>query len=359
MTSIIDLTRRLEISTEPWQVRRLAGFYEPPSDEHPYGNGRLYLPKHQRLWSWKNKRGMQKQRELIDSILHNYPIPTIILNALDDGTRERWEIYDGRHRVETIWRFVNSKFSIKIDGVEIFYPDLCPADKARFNDRTIPVGVTTAASPAQLAEVFIRLNSGKALSQADYCHACRDAPLIASTIEILEANRERFRSLFGGEDITKRALMPDWVGVVLGLSTGIGGNMTTSFERIQTYLEEEIDTEAVTAGMNALFDLYTRAAAVTASSTKELKRYVKIGFINAFFLAAWMESADKEKVITDWVRVISHIRKTGLTSLISVSGAQNLTDVKILAVHEKIRVWLANGTMVMDTDSVSYDSDGD
>jgi hypothetical protein len=219
------------------------------------------------------------------------------------------------------------------------------------------VVVTTAASPAQLAEVFIRLNSGKALSQADYCHACRDAPLIASTIEILEANRERFRSLFGGEDITKRALMPDWVGVVLGLSTGMGGNMTTSFERIQIYLEDEVDTEAVNLGMDALFDLYTRAMAATATSVNELKRYVKIGFVNAFFLAAWMGSTNKEKTITDWVRVISHIRKTGLTSLISVSGAQNLTDVKILAVHEKIRIWLANGTA--DTDSVSYDSDAD
>jgi hypothetical protein len=151
--------------------------------------------------------------------------------------------------------------------------------------------------------------------------------------------------------------MPDWVGVVLGLSTGMGGNMTTSFERIQIYLEDEVDTEAVNLGMDALFDLYTRAAAATATSVNELKRYVKIGFVNAFFLAAWMGSTNKEKTITDWVRVISHIRKTGLTSLISVSGAQNLTDVKILAVHEKVRIWLANGTA--DTDSVSYDSDAD
>ena len=69
--SVIDQTRRIEISTEPWPVRRLATFYEPPTDEYPCGNGRLYLPRLQRLWSWKNKRGLKKQRDLIDSVLHN------------------------------------------------------------------------------------------------------------------------------------------------------------------------------------------------------------------------------------------------------------------------------------------------
>ena len=355
--SIIDLSRRLEISTEPWQLRRLAAFYEPPSDEYPFGNGRLYLPKHQRLWSWKNKRGLKKQRELIDSILHNYPIPTIILNALDDGVRERWQIYDGRHRIETIWRFVSGEFSISVDGVEVFYADLCDADRARFNDRTLPVVVTTAASPMQLAEVFIRLNSGKALSQADYCHACRDAPLIQSTLEILDANRERFRPLFGGEDITHRARTPDWVGIVLGLSTGVAGNMTTSFERLQVHLDLEVDMEAARAGFDALFTLYTRVSSATASSQKELKRYVKLGFVNAFFLADWMSNG--EKAIADWVRVVSHIRKTGLTSIITVMGAQNLTDAKIQAVHTKVHAWLANGAIPVGCDLSSEDSDED
>jgi len=357
--SIIDQSRRLEISTEQWQVRRLAMFYEPPTEEHPFGANRLYLPKHQRLWGWTNKRGLKKQRELIDSVLHNYPIPTIILNALDDGVRERWEIYDGRHRIETMWRFVNGKFSIPINGAEIFYDDLCTADQVRFNDRTLPVVVTSAASPAQLAEVFIRLNSGKALTQADYCHACRDAPLIQTTLELLDTNRERFRPLFGGEDITKRALTPDWVGIVLGLATGIGGNMTTSFERLQIYLDIEVDTHCVEAGFDAMFDLYTRAAAVTASSPAELKRYVKIGFINAFFLADWMSSGDRAKVITDWVRVISHIRRTGLTSIISVAGAQNLNDAKIQAVLRKVHEWLNGGAAPVGGDMESEDSEED
>lgn len=356
MSSVIDADRRLDISTEAWKVSRFAAGYEPPSTEHPHGNGRLYLPKHQRLWSWKHKRGLKKQRELIDSILHNYPIPTIILNAIDDGTRDRWEIYDGRHRVETIWRFVNGKFGIVIDGAEVLYAALSPADRDRFNDRTLPVVTTTTASPSQLAEVFIRLNSGKALSQADYCHACRDTPLIEKTLEIVNANAERFRALFGGADISTRELVPNWVGIVLGLSTGIAGNMTTSFERIQIHLDDEVNMDRVTAGMDALYDLYSRAAAVTKTSQTDLKRYVKIGFVNAFFLADLLQ-CDYEKVITDWVRVISHIRTTRNTSLVITSGAQNLTTDKINAVHKKVHAWLANGTVPAGSDTGSEDSE--
>ena len=354
MSSVIDATRRLDISTEAWKVSRLARDYTPPSPEHPDGSGRLYLPKHQRLWSWKNKRGLKKQQALIDSILHNYPVPTIILNAVDDGVRERWEVYDGRHRVETIWRFVNDKFGIMVDGAEVKYSALADADQSRFNDRTLPVVITADASPTQLGEVFIRLNSGKALSQADYCHACRDTPLIEATLDIIESNVDRFRPLFG-VDISSRELVPNWVGIALGLSTGVAGNMTTSFERIQVHLDDTVNIDKVTAGMDALFDLYTRAAAATASSPSELKRYVKIGFINAFFLADLMQS-DYETAVTNWVRVISHIRTTRNSSLVITSGAQNLTTDKINAVHRKVHAWLSTGSMPLN-DTGSEDSE--
>ena len=358
MDTVIDKSRRLEITTEPWQVRRLASFYEPPTAEHPGGNGRLYLPVHQRCWSWKHKKGLKKQRDLIDSILHNYPVPTIILNNIDDGVRERWQIYDGRHRVETLWNFTNNKFGVKNGDQEVFYKDLNDTDRGRFNDRTIPVTVTASATPIQLADVFIRLNSGKSLSQADYCHASRDTPLVQATLEIMTANRERFRPLFNGADITHRDNLPDWIGIVLGLTTGSAGNMTTSFERIQEFLDLAVHHAHVQRAMDALFDLYNRAATV-AVLPKELRRYAKVGFINAFFFADWMSGATdatREKAIVDWLRVITHIRTTGSKAIVTVSGAQNLTDAKIGAVRNNVRLWLT-GALHTSAESDSDDSD--
>lgn len=363
MTSIIDRSRRLEISSEPWKVRKLASYYEKETDEHPGGNGRLYLPAHQRCWSWKHKRGLKKQRDLIDSILHNYPVPTIILNSIDDGVRERWQIYDGRHRIETLWRFTNNQFSIKDGEREVFYRDLHEIDRARFNDRDIPVIVTASATSAQLAEVFIRLNSGKSLSQADYCHASRDSPLVRSTLEIMSVNRERFRPLFNGADITHRDNLPDWVGIVLGITTSHAGNMTTSFERIQEFLEIEVDATRVHAAMDALFDLYTRASTAATTEPKNLRAYTKVGFINAFFFADWMAATtdeEREKAIQDWIRVITHIRTTKSKAIVSISGAQNLTDTKIYAVLNNVHLWLVKGSVETSTDASSEeDSDED
>ena len=360
-SSVIDAFRRLEINHEPWSVRRLSTFYQPPSVEHPSGDGRLYLPRHQREWSWTHKKGLKKMRQFIDSVLHNYPIPTVILNAIDDGVRERWQIYDGRHRIETLWRFVNNRFSIIVGvGTEVYYRDLSDGDRMRFNDRQIPVATTTAASPAQLAEVFIRLNSGKSLSQADYCWASRDTPLIQSTMELLAVNKERFAPLFGGADITHRKNLPDWVGVMAGITTGNAANMTTSFERLQEHMDTPVNVARATAALDALCDLYTRATVIAPASDTHLKRYQKLGHINAFFFDAWLAAgADPATAITNWVRVIAHIRTTPVgICLITVAGAQNLNSEKLAAVKNKVTAWLTTGA-VPAADGSSVDNSDD
>lgn len=354
MTSVIDPARNLVTLSNLWSVNRLASYYELPTEEAPCGAGRLYLPKHQRLWSWKNKKGLAKQRGFIDSVLHNYPIPAIILNRIDDGVRERWQIYDGRHRVETIRRYKNNDFSLTVGEAEVFYKDLSTSDRQRFDERNIPTIIMDSASPSQLAEVFMRLNAGKALSQADYCHANQDTALVSGTLQILEANKERFRSLFGGSDITRRESMPDWVGLCLGLSTQNAGNMTTSFERLQTYLDLELDLDRVNAGFDALFNLYTDVGTLTTSLPRDLKRYERVGFINAFFLAEWLQNP--ESAISTWTSVVTHIRSSGDRSMVTIAGAQNLTTVKIDAVLTKVHGWLAGEYTVEDT---SDDSDSE
>jgi hypothetical protein len=352
--SVIDPSRSLNTLSNIWTVQRLASYYDLPTEEEPHGSGRLYLPKHQRLWSWKNKKGLIKQRSFIDSILHNYPIPAIILNRLDDGVRERWQIYDGRHRIETLRRFMNDDFSLKLEDREVYYSELCLSDKRRFNECNIPTIIVDAATSAQLAEVFMRLNAGRALSQADYCHANQDTALVCGTLQVLEENKERFRPLFGGADITRRESMPDWVGLCLGLSTQNAGNMTTSFERLQTYLDHILDPEKVRAGFDALFTLYTEVGLLTTAMPRDLKRYERVGFINAFFLADWIKNP--ETALSNWIKVVNHIRTTGNRGMVTITGAQNLTTAKIDAVLTKVHSWLSGSLMTFE---VMSDSDSE
>jgi hypothetical protein len=333
------------------------------SDEHPQGNGRIYLPPHQREWSWKNAAGLKKQQKFIDSVLHNFPIPMVILNQEDDGVRERWQIYDGRHRVETLWRFFNNKFCI---SGGIYYRDLNDADRTRFNERIIPVAITVCASNEQLADIFTRLNSGKALTQADYCWANRHVPLVRDTMILLDDNSERLSPLFGGVDITNRKNLPDWVGLVAGIVTANSGAMTTSFERLQAHFGVAVDTATVTPVLDALVELYTRANTESPVSRNSLKPYARVGFINAFFVHDWMAavSADeKAAVITNWVRVIKEVRtaEDGIgKGLVATQGAQNLNSAKIAKVIRRVHGWLrGEDPEVESEESVGDDSDSD
>ena len=361
MASIIDLTRRMEINNENWKVSRFASLYEQPSADHPEGGGRIYLPPHQRDWSWIGANGLKKMRKFIDTVLHNYPVPTIILNRFDDDVRDRWQVYDGRHRIETLWRFVNNKFGIKNGEAEVYYRDLCPSDRRHFDDRFLAVEVTDKASFVQLADVFIRLNSGKALTNADYCHASRDSPLIRGTIEHLTPYKERLRALFGGNDILAKKSLPHWIGIVLGLTLNVPGNMTTSFIRIQEHLDLAVNGAAVATAMDALVDLYTRANTAFVLPEKGLSRYSHIGFINAFFIADWM-SVPAESTVENWLRVILHIRKEDDDRIVHISGAQNLNDKKIQLVHDNVHTWLSKGVVAapplpVDSESEDYDED--
>ena len=359
VASVIDSERRLELNYPSWNVRRIVSLFEPVSDEHPQGNGRIYLPGHQREWSWNHASGLKKQQKFIDSVLHNFPIPMVILNQEDDGVRERWQIYDGRHRVETLWRFVNNKFSIR-GG--IYYRDLNDADRTRFNERIIPVAITVCASNEQLADIFTRLNSGKALTQADYCWANRHVPLVRDTMALLEAYKELFRPLFGGVDITNRKNLPDWVGLVAGIVTGNSGNMTTSFERLQAHFTCEVDVAVATPVFDALVDLYTQANAQTPVSQSSLKPYARIGFINAFFVNDWMAADEKETVVTNWMRVIKEVRtvEDGRgKNLVATTGAQNLNSTKIHKVIERVHEWLQGNDPEVDMDASTDDSDSD
>jgi len=367
--SIIDKSRELDTKYEHWDVKTLYSRYEAPDDKNPSGSGRLYLPSHQREWSWKRNE-VKKMRTLIDSVLHGYPIPAIILNAIDDGKRERWEIYDGRHRVETLWRFANNRFGLMVDERLVYYRDLIESDRARFDKCQIPVAITNAAKPEQLAEVFIRLNSGKPLTNADYCWASRDQPLVRDTVEILKSVKTRISGIFGGADICSRKTLPNWVGLFAGIVTEDAGNMTTSFERVSVNLDKEISPATADCVMDALHSLYSGALGKTPLSSKEEKklgkRYMSIGFINAFFFADWLDpKVGKSTAINKWAKVIEHMRSTPILTgkgpkydewLVKVDGAQNLNSTKVAIVLEKVNHWIDTGEY-LGRGSVDDDSD--
>jgi len=349
--SLIDASRRIEIKEESWKLSSIADNFNRDGAPFPQS---INIPPGQRLWAWKNETGRQKKVKLIDSLMHNYPVPSSILNWVNGS----YEVYDGRHRMETIWRFVNNEFAWN----EVFYRDLCESDRFKFDSREIPVTITyakkgQAVTTDQLANIFIRLNSGQRLTDSDMFWAYRDTPLMKG-VRTLILDNARLKAVFGGIDMNNRRDLANWVAYYCGLATNNAGNMTTSYIRVHNDvgLDDACDTEAVRNGIDALCSLYERAKTDFSAEPKELRSYKKIGFMNAFFLAEWMAATDKAAVITKWHGIIGRLRgntdsQRRMRFALITTGAQNLTIKKVQTVLEQVKEYLEAGRVEERSDS--------
>ncbi len=364
IASVIDATRIIAINHTTWTTLDIARKYRPDN------SGRLRRPLSQRNFApgWRKK---QQQQDLIDSIFHNFPLGNAILNKLydnPDDTDAWYDIYDGRHRIETIWKFVNNEF--KYNG--LYYRDLSAADRKLFNERKIPVTEITfdvdtsvERQAITLAEIFVRLNKGIKLTNSELYWANRDQPLVRATLEILEEYEERLRTAFGGCDVHSRANLANWVALVVGLSTRKAGNMTTSYLRVaeMELLTKEVDMDAVRAGFDRLMRLYTRANVEYTESAKALKAYNRVGFVNAFFFDDVFNSSDDLEIEDKWVSIIGKLRnattRAAMTSALKTKGASNLNSRKVSEVLDQVNAYLDTGAMRADSHDDSDDDEDD
>lgn len=358
--SVIDAIETLAVNHTTWTVLDIARKYRPDN------SGRLRRPRSQRNFApgW---RKTTQQRELIDSIFHNFPLGTAILNKVydnPDDTDAWFDIYDGRHRIETIWKFVNNEFTYK----GLYYRDLTASDRKTFNERKIPVTEITFDTETSterqsyiLAKVFIRLNRGVKLTDSDLCWANRDAPMIRATLEMLDEYADRLRIVFGGCDVHARTDLANWVALVIGFSTHEAANMTTSYLRIADIVFHEPAMSSIRAGFDQIVRIYTSANTEFPVSANALKQYRKIGFVNAFLFADVFRSTDG--VEDKWVDIIGKLRdattSAGMVRALKTTGAQNLNTSKITKVLEQVDNYLAGriGPVVADSDDYTDDEE--
>ena len=363
--SVINASSVIASNHTTWTTRDIARKYRLDN------TGRLRTPLCQREYAnqWKKQ---SRRHDLIDSIFHNYPLGTIILDknyTNPDDTDANYDIYDGRHRIETVARFVNNEFKYK----GLLYRDLSASDRRIFDDRKIPVTEIEFAqdTPQQtrsglLAEIFIRLNKGVRLTDSDLCWANRDMPLVRETLLMLDRYEERLGGIFGGFDVKNRKNLDNWVALCLGLSTGNAANITTSYVRIAEFIQTEPNVAAIDSGMNTLIELYTTANTESPVSQKELRKYAKTGFVNAFFFADLLlpeNAAADGAVVGRWLDIIRRLRDVGrsaaMTAAIKTTGAQNLNAIKISRVLDQIRRYFAGEGIVPEADVDESEDESD
>jgi hypothetical protein len=347
MPSIINYNRRVHVQDQAWTILNLV------TDYNPDNSGLIIVPENQREWAWKSKKGLAKQQKLVDSVFHGFPIPSVILNK-KRGSRF-FEVYDGRHRIETLWRFYNDKFKWE----DHLFSELSDEDKRIFCERTIPATITQNATTVQLADMFIRLNAGVPLKDYDLLWARRNTELVRSTRELVCSN-ERLSTALGGLLLSTRSDLANWTALTAGLSTRNAGNMTTSYLRLSSEplgLDMDIDDVYVRNGVTAYCELLEAANVAYPVLPTQQRKLKKVGKIAAFFFQEWMATEDKEAVHNKWLGIIGRLRNggdTGKTMAIALTttGAQNLTATKIHETLEQVNAYLAGATP-----STSFDDD--
>lgn len=327
-------------------------------------DGNLYLPASQRMWAWKDKRGMKKMIKLIDSVMSGFPIPSCILHRISN---RRYEVYDGRHRIETMWKYKNNEFKWN----DKFYKDLTGAEKDLFNQRRIPLTIVSGATPSQLADAFIRLNSGSPLKDSDMFWAMKDSSLLKA-VERLVLNNARLSVALGGQDLKNRPDLGNWVGLVYGLTTRNSGIMSTSYIRISNDtdggLDIEVDDEFVKQGIDAVCSVLESAwlqldgvgrlngtGNVSATEKKKFKKVVK--FL-AFFVDEWMKSDNKLATITKWRDIVVRYRaEKKIQSAMYNSAGGHLNKNKIETILARLNTYLETGRLDDDSSYESEDED--
>lgn len=140
-------------------------------------------PEYQRMGGvWT----LEKRRLLIDSIVNGYDLPKIYFHELNrqkaTETGFKYAIIDGRQRLETIWQFMEDKFSLSSDIMYqrdpeialggLRYSDIAkeyPRLRVKFDSFVLPVVIVrTEDDEIDLIEdMFSRLNEAVPLNAAE------------------------------------------------------------------------------------------------------------------------------------------------------------------------------------------------
>ena len=380
MTSLIDPVRKCVSALVSWSCQHIAAKFVNPDKKTPkVPECAIEVPEGQRNLAQKWKQDAKKE-QLTDSIMHGIPIQSCIVVQNTNGT---FHVYDGRHRMQTIQAYKNGEYTWK--GKK--YSELSPEDKATFDAGSVPIWIVQGpVDNNQLAEIFLRVNAGVPLRDSDMFWAYRESPLVSMTRELLVKNA-RLKACLGGLDLASRNDLANYCGLVYGLVTGNASNMTNSYVRIsgdKQAMRPEAETEAyilrmtggsqvtaeesssktvnglnypikadeanVTLGLDAYCHLLETANLRHPSSKPEMRSYKKIGKIAAFFFTEWLQAtteAAKSDIVEKWVEIIRRLRneptQNDMLNALSVTGAQNLNQLKITKVLDQVNKYLSTG----------------
>lgn len=126
--------------------------------------------EYQRSEVWKRN----KKRLLMDSILKDYDIGSIVLRQQKEG---KWEILDGQQRLKAIFDFTDNEFSLSKETTKFegkYWKELGPdVQWGQFMNRQVYCTKIYSVDDETTSEIFLRVQEGMPLNSAEKLNAMR------------------------------------------------------------------------------------------------------------------------------------------------------------------------------------------
>jgi hypothetical protein len=261
-------------------------------------NKEFRIPIHNRFPQWKSS----KSEDLVDSIMKNYPIHSIMTSQhVSEGIVYK-DIEDGQTRLSVLQNYTRGDYTW--NGLK--YAELTETERNRFNCYEVrveiivkPRGMSEETFNTEIHRIFERLNSGRPLSGNDKYHLYRSSsPVIMFALELKDSIefRDYFKKYIGkiGEG-KSRSLLSDTVGCVLALTrtdTSRADCINTSYERNCRYIHNDISEESRKNAIKFFRFYFALLDDALTSVTTPKKCYGKLSGVLGLLLYSWIQ--DKE-----------------------------------------------------------------
>jgi hypothetical protein len=279
------------------------------------------IPEHQRFPAWPIK----KKQDLVDSVLHNWPIHAIILSkhvehnySYDDEDpdfNEYFNVEDGQTRLSALQDFFLDKFPTT-DTNGLLYSQLSPEVQTHFTSYQISTEVfTVRGNRAEdidcMANIFDRLNSGTPLGNNAKYYARKQTPIVKHSIYIStdDALRDWFNKYIGtvggGK---KRNLMADMVGANLSIYKRSEASLNTSYQRnyrLLTDIINDIDIDNIRQFYLSYFTFLDNT--IGNVNTKPNKIYGKLSGIIGLAICSWINYGNIHESL-NWYVMMKYYR---------------------------------------------------
>ena len=322
---------RLAVSSIPYTFKQICKMID--------NNGIGFDNLVQRSFTWEKVR----RSEFIWSIIMNYPIPPVYAGRDINGDSKYLDMLDGKQRLTTVHSYINDEFALTDlkpipceDGTEIDisglkFSELDEDIQDLIKDRTITFYYYDNIQQDQKAEMFKRLNNGKALTAKNKLLAsCSD---LEGLIDI--GNADIFNDM-----LTKKA-RDNKVQVTLVAKTYMMmyqdiSDISFASKILNPFVETLSINNDERKEMDEVFDYAMNIHTIIADRGEKIiakKMYTETHFISLIpFFKDALDNGKSEEWMAEWIEDFFGTDET------SKSDAYNIASGKGSASNESITI---------------------